>query len=622
MSSDSASEGDASADKPADVRIDTQITSGREASEDGSDSSGDGGGLPFRLLLVSDLTPEASAAADWATEDRRHLLGGKSASDLMAELGPQLTVEVPNRLGNEPETWTVSLSFPTLEAFAPAPVAEQVGPTARLLEARALVQAVRDEAMDEATFREQLNDIDMDVDWADDLYRLLADGEASAGATSTNGTPSADEAAEDDALGRVMDMVDTNGAAADSSPSADVDEGTPADEGAAADRILDRLDEAIGAQVEAVLSHPDVRRLEAAWRGVFFLEDRIDLKGDVELVVLPAGRDDLHEALHHQVLVPEHNEANDDPPISLVMVDQAFGRSHVDIEQLADLAGTGESLQAPVVASVGADFFGLEHLRGLSRLPALRPHLQGDEYVEWKRLRSEDAASFLGLTLPSLKLRAPHRPASTPSPVSVNEGNALYGSGALAVGVAAARSMVETSWPTHLGRPSVDGALSVQFEGSMQSELARAGFTVLSETGDGAVTISHAPSVREPAVYDDPAAAAEARMEASLPCRLFVARAAHRLFALRRELDLTAPLDDLQMTVADEMAAFLGVDTRAGAPEADEPDADEWLPVRVEHETEIDLPNQEVLAVRLRPPDRILTANARLAMALRVPSGN
>jgi hypothetical protein len=204
----------------------------------------------------------------------------------------------------------------------------------------------------------------------------------------------------------------------------------------------------------------------------------------------------------------------------------------------------------------------------------------------------------------------------------VNEDEGLFGSGALAVAVAAAQSVAETGWPTHLDRQPIDGGLSVQLEGAMQSELARAGFTVLAATDDGALTISHAPSVREPAVYDDPEAAAEARREASLPCRLFVARAAHRLFALRRTLDLTASLDDLRATVADEMAAFLGVEADRSPPPAEADGkgaADDRRPVRVERETEIDLPNQEVLAVRLRPPDRILSANARLAMALRVP---
>ncbi len=639
MDNPPSSETDPSPDDSTGARIGMEITTGRA---DESQSPPAEASLPFRLLFVSPLTPHASPS-DWSKEDRRHHIGPKSATDLMAELGPELTVEVPNRLSDHPDTWTVSLSFPTREAFSPKQIAQQMDPTARLLEARSLVQAVQNETMDASTFQEKLDDIDLNVDWADDLYQLLVDGEVPEGTAPEADSSSLARSEGDDALGRVMDMVETNGqdgaSPASESPSSSEKRTSSVSDEVAADRILARLDERLAAQVEAVLTHPEFRQLEAAWRGLYFLEKQIDLDGGVDLLVLSANRDDLHEALHHQVLLPEHDEANDDPPTSLVMVDQAFGHSHVDVEQLADLAGTGESLQAPVVASVAADFFGTEHVRGLSRLPSLRPQLQGDEYVEWERLRSEESASFLSLTLPSVQLRPPYRGDSSATSFDVDEDEGLFGSGALAVGVAAAQSYVDTGWATHLTQQQIEiqspshspgkQCLSAPFSGSMQSELARAGFTVLDETDDGSIHIVHAPSVHEPSVYDDPSAAADARTEASLPCRLFLTRVAHRLFTLKRELDLTAPLEELQATVAAQMESFLAPDTVPSEKPDDVRDRDasdpnkkieEPPPVRVEHVTDVDLPNQEVLAVRLRPPDRVLTADAKLAMVLRIPA--
>jgi type VI secretion system protein ImpC len=328
------------------------------------------------------------------------------------------------------------------------------------------------------------------------------------------------------------------------------------------------------------------------------------------------------------------------------MVDQAFGRTHADVEQLADLAGTGESLQAPVVASVDAEFFGIEHLRGLQQLPALRPLLQGDEYVEWKRLRQEEASSFLGLALPSVVLRAPYGAADVESSLGVEEDEGLYGSGALVVGAAAAQSFVETGWPTHVTESSIQvgtgGAegsraspLAASFSGSMQSELARAGFVVLAPGEEpGRVRVAQAPSVHEPDVYEDPSAAAEARAEAALPCRLFAGRAAHRLWAIQRDLDASAPLQDIQKEVAAAMVGFLdgsvedlsaitGQETiRTPSESQDESGEDEPPPVRVNYVTDAELPNQEVLAVRLRPPEAVLTPSVRLAMTLRLPKSS
>jgi type VI secretion system ImpB/VipA family protein len=644
-------------------RVGMQITSGPTQTDIEALSSEDpsGDGLPFRLLLVSDLVPETDI--DWGERTVRRRIGSATTgADLMAAWSPSLSLEVANTLGETPDTWTVALSFPTPEAFTPRAVARQVDPLDRLLDLRALVTSAANGETSEAAFREDLAALGVDIDWADDLYRLLRGDDPPARPDSSAGaSPEATDGEE--ALGRVLDMVDVeeNGSTARSDVSEGLDlsdddlgdaSGMAAALAAAVDRggangeaarsLPQRLTAALRAQVRRIIEHPAFRRLEAAWRGLFFLEERLDLDRGVELVVLPAGRNALHEALHHQVLVPEHSDSYDDSPTSLVMVDQAFGRTHADVDQLADLAGTGESLQAPVVASVGAEFFGIEHLRGLQKLPALRPQLQGDEFVEWKRLRQKEASSFLGLALPSVRLRAPYSQPDLESGLGIQEDEGLYGSGALLVGAAAAHSVVETGWPTHLTEPSIQvdpgGAessraspLAASFSGSMQSELARAGFVVV-ESGQeaGSVRVSQAPSVHEPDVYEDPSAAAEARAETALPCRLFAGRAAHRLWAIRRHLDASAPLDDIQKEVAAAMVAFLDVSgedlsaitgqetIRTPSESQDESGEDEPLPVRVNHVTDAELPDQEVLAVRLRPPEAVLAPTVRLAMTLRV----
>ncbi len=670
MNPQSHSESSSDAADTSNARIDMNLTSDfTSASSERQDANADPG-LPFQLLLVSDLTPQTTPA-EWDDGDHRHSMSDKSVADLIAELTPQLSIEVPNTISDDPDAWTVDLSFPTLTSFEPDQIARQLDLTSQLLEIRNLVQNAADGTLDADAFQKQVRDLGLDIDWTDDLYRLLtAEGESSA---SSSSAPPSDSTGSGDSLGRVMDMVDTDeddSAAPQPNDSEEepslpdlsdqtFDDAGPAgalaaalqtsraaaDDTSAAEHIVRQLTEALRTQVEAVLTHPEVRRLEAAWRGLDFLTDRLPLDANVDLLVLPAGRDDLHEAMHHQVLMPEHDDANDDPPTSLVLVDQAFGRTNVDFDQLTDLAGTGESLQAPVVASVDPDFFGIENFKGLRKLPTLRPHLQGSEYVRWDRLREEEASAFLGLALPSVLLRAPHT--NNGSALELDEEQGLYGSSALAVGVAAARSFADTGWATHLDDYPIesiqapDGPLAARFSGSMQSELARAGFVVLDETEDGsAIQVEHASSVREPGSYDDPSAAAEARMELTLPCRLFAGRAAHHLFEIKQELDLNRPLDAICEDVSEAMASALDVPpseavAQTAADSASEADAEEHPadddtadsdsslpPILVEEAENVDLPNQDVLAVRLRPPNDILTPNARLAMVLRVPSGS
>ena len=607
-------------------------------------------GLPFRILLVSDLTPEASPE-DWSAGDHVHRIDANRFADFMAEQAPQLSLQVRNMLGDAPQTWDLELSFPELEAFEPEALARQMEPTAQLLDVRDLVEKVGDGTIDLDTFRTRLDEMGIEMEWADDLYRTLAGEDEPDDPDEPTG---AEESGEDESLDRLMGMVDVDEADDEPSSTQELAESANGDiasdavdalmdavrgdepgsdvSASAVDLLVENLNGALREQVRLLLQHPEVRQLEAAWRGLKFLVDRLNFREHVELVVLPASREDLHEAMHHQVLVPEHDQEHDEPPISLILVDEAFGHDHRDVEQLTDLAGTGESLQTPVVASVDPAFFGMEAMSGLRKLPALRPHLQGDEYVEWEGLREDDASQFLALVLPPFLLRSSHAGGPAGQGLAMPNEEGLWGGGAIAVGVAAAQSFVDTGWPTHLNEYTVENLsvqsgpggtspLSTLLSGSMQSELARAGFTVLSgEANRDRLRVTRVPTVQEPGTYDDPDAAAEARAEASLPCRLFAARAAHQLLEIEKDLDVSRSLTALREEIAATMAAFLNLPVPEEASEEDTDAEVGEQPVSVEHVTDVELPDQEVLAVRLRPPDSILEPNVRLAMALRIPS--
>jgi type VI secretion system protein ImpC len=605
--------------------------------------------LPFRMLLVSDLTPQAPAP-DWAEKRCLHRVDKNSFAEFMTEMAPQLSLEVPNAISDSPRTWTLDLEFPELQAFTPEAVARQAHPTAPLLEIRALIKDIGRGAIDLETFQQRINEVGIDEDWAADLYQTLA------GEDDARSVESA-ESGEDESLDRLLGMVDAENdkgpdPGTESSPAA-----TNGDAGssrfidalmnsvtgesagseanpAAVDMLVTNITTILTAQVESIVENSGFRQLEAAWRGLKFLVDRLNFREDVQLVVLPAGRNDLHEAMHHQVIVPEHSPENDEPPVSLILIDDGFGRGHLDIERLSDLAGTGHSLQTPVIASADASFFGVKKISGLARLPALRPHLRGDKYVEWEALCDQDEAQFLGLTLPSFLLRRPYRAGHHDGSIPVDEAEGLMGSGALAVGVAAAQSFTDTGWPTHLDNYEIENLpvhavrggespLAALLPGSKKSELARAGFIVLGgRTDHDAIRVTHASMVRRPETYDNPSASAEARAHVSLPCRLFVTRAAHYLLTLQAGLEGNLSIEDVRQEVQEAMASFLGVPLppNTSTDENDEPSplADESPAIVVDHVTNVDLPEQELFAVRLAPPPDILKPNVRLVMGLQI----
>lgn len=604
--------------------------------------------LPMRLLLVSDLLPQRDAPADWEGEKHVHRVDPNRFPSFMAEMAPRLTLDVPNTMSESAKTLTVNLTFTTLDAFHPDQIVRAVPALAQMLGVRASVRAVGAGEIDLDAFRTRLQDIGIDADWAADLYRVLdAPDPASE-------TPPASESSEgDDSLDRLLGMVDTEPEAASGDEPAGSEEGPDATRGwtatngdVGASTFIGALMEAVSEestaaradasavadldalltsvlaeQVETIITQPAFRRLEASWRGLKFLVDRLRFRDDVRLDVLPAAREDLHEAIHFQALVPEHSGRRKAPPFSLMVVDVPFGHSHRDTEQLRDLAETGASLQVPVLTTVRADFFGVEKVSGLAKVPALRPYLQQPEYVEWNALRDEQAAQYLALALPAFLLRYPYGPDNAVEAFALEEREGLWGSGALVVAAAAAHSFAETGWPTHLAdypiedlpvQPGRGGhsPLETLLPGSKRAELAQAGFVVLGgRPNHDAVRVVHAPTVRRPHAAEGAEGVKEARAHASLPCRLFVTRAAHFVLMLQDGIEPGTPVERVQEEAAAALRVFLGV-------RDDEEETDGV--VAVERLEEGALPEHEVLAVRLRPPAHALGQDVRLVLGLRV----
>ena len=70
-----------------------------------------------------------------------------------------------------------------------------------------------------------------------------------------------------------------------------------------ANQVVEELDRLLSRQLSALLHHPQVQRLEAAWRGLKLLVDRLDFRRNIRLSVLPLAKDQLGPALYHQMLM-------------------------------------------------------------------------------------------------------------------------------------------------------------------------------------------------------------------------------------------------------------------------------------------------------------------------------
>ena len=599
---------------------------------------------PLRLLLVSPLKPPETVP-DWEGPSRVQRVDKNDFAGLMQTMAPRLALEVPNTISDTPKTLELNLHFASLDDFAPAQVARQIPPLKQLLEIRTLVQEVRSGSLDLETFRTRLHETSVDADWADQLYQTLSrPASTPPPAPKPTGKPAAPESGGgNDPLDRLMGMMDVAGGSdesagepsekpktssvlgslvkavtADDTPTAQVEKST-------ADLLVDDLDQLISGQLNEVFNDAGFRRLEAAWRGLKFLVDRLNFHEDILLDVLAAPKTEADNALYHQVLIPEHNAAGEQPALSAVLLDAAFDNSTADLTLLADLADTGASLQAPIVASVAPAFFGKEKQSDLPGLPVLWQHLDTAEYIAWHKLRENKASNFLVLALPDFLLRyaydaEEHRAKGF---TFVEEGQ-LWGRASLAVGVRVAQSFVQTGWPTHiLGTsqarvedlplwysPQGHTPLGCLLPDSKFGEFKKAGFTVLAGSKDrDYLFLARANTVCKPATYDDLVAAAEAREHVTLASQLFVARAAHHVLAIQPEIPPSENPEATLREIDAQMRAFLYSSGKTVQQEA----------VWVEHVADSGLPDHELFAIRLTPPAHVLSPSVSLVLGMQVP---
>ncbi len=167
-------------------------------------------------------------------------------------------------------------------------------------------------------------------------------------------------------------------------------------------------DAALGAQLDAVLHHPDLQRVEAAWRGLRFLLDGVGEDENVVVEILPALRGNLVDRFRTEVFDPEY--AGTEVPVSTVLLDFDFDhRAHLmgPLEEMAELA---RILQVMLVASTGPELFGLKSLLHLTALKDLSSRLAAPVYKRIQTFQKSEDSRWSTLTLNRALLRTLYEP--------------------------------------------------------------------------------------------------------------------------------------------------------------------------------------------------------------------
>ena len=151
-----------------------------------------------------------------------------------------------------------------------------------------------------------------------------------------------------------------------------------------------RVDVVASEQMRAALHHPDFQAVEAAWRGVQMLVQRLDPDRDLRIYLLDATLRELLKDPHGFTGCLAASRE----PWAAIVGNFAFGQSAQDAARLRTLGR--------IAAAAGAPFLAEGQLGS-----------EADVASDWSELRRSAEARWIGLALPRLLLRLPYGKATS-----------------------------------------------------------------------------------------------------------------------------------------------------------------------------------------------------------------
>lgn len=343
------------------------------------------------------------------------------------------------------------------------------------------------------------------------------------------------------------------------------------------DSLIAELDRRMSAQLDAILHHPNVQALEAAWRGLRFVVERVREGDNIFVELVSVTRQELADDFADAPEIPQSGlyrlvyssayATFGGKPYGLVCADYDFGPGAEDVGLLRQCAAVSAMAHSPFIANVAAGFFGLDCFDQLPRVRDLRAILGGPRYRLWHSFRETEDARYVGLCLPRFLLRAPYRVDEDPfMPLRYRESvegdheHFLWGRASFAFAVRAIDSFSRTRWCVYIigsrAGGMIEGLPQVRFPSlpglsprcsleclvtsRVEHMLSEEGFVALVyDRASGGAMIHSASSAQRPRRYADTeegrAAQASERLGGQLPYIFLVCRLSHYLKRVQSE---------------------------------------------------------------------------------------
>ncbi|MCY1081286.1 type VI secretion system contractile sheath large subunit [Archangium lansingense] len=343
------------------------------------------------------------------------------------------------------------------------------------------------------------------------------------------------------------------------------------------DAMIAEIDKRLSSQVNEIMHHEEVQKLESSWRSLKFLVDRVDFRENIRVEMLNVSKEDLlkdfedspevvKSGLYRLVYSNEYGVFGG-KPYGLMLGNYDFGPGPQDIDLLRKCASVAAMAHAPFIANASPEMFGEQNFLNLPNLKDLKSLFEGPQYARWHSFRESEDARYVGLCMPRFLLRLPYGEKTIPvkafnfsEDVVGQHDKYLWGHASTAFATRVADSFAKFRWSPNIIGPQSGGAVEMlplhQYEamGEIQTkiptevmlterreyELSEEGFIglVFRKDADNAAFFSANSSQKSKFFGSTPegkAAETNYRLGTQLPYMFIMTRLAHYVKVLQRE---------------------------------------------------------------------------------------
>lgn len=524
--------------------------------------------LPLRILAITSLVPDAEHNAGASAPEAPLRIDPHNPDEVFTKLRPRASIEVASVL-HEGKPLRIELAPTSLKSFRPDGLFAEVKLLRSLLDGRAVLERVR---LGELTPAQAQGQLERLWDGSPFAREVLGLAEAKAAAPAPAAVAATSSSPEDAKVASILDMVDMGDGASPSGPSDGASSfGSP---GTGLDRetsdkfskiiaqvalsgrkggaarpsdAVPRVEQAIGAQLGAILQHPAVRRLERAYRGLRFLIDRAQRIPGVVIDVVSVAPEGAAATF---ALAAKRAT---DVPYAFAIVDTDIDGSARSFTELASIAETAEGYVIPALVNGTEGLLGVGDLASIERLDNKQALFTAPHRAPWRSAANKTPMRWVAVTMNGVLARGPYDKNSSRVREAVvrempdDHEAVVWMSPVWAIATLIVQSFKETGWPARIVgtrnglienlpvREIDDGGQTVAvptqafLSTDSQKEMARLGVLLLASAPNSDAAYVHAAPTAyvqpEKRTYDSASTEPENRPPAiSLVDELFIAR--------------------------------------------------------------------------------------------------